>query len=87
VVRLYNRLEAALAGLAVDDVVAGNFLVEVAPCGNNWLIRERYMSAWERGLELDECIPYTFSYRMSPTKVELRMIVRGDRGWLVVRLL
>lgn len=77
VVRLYNRLEAALAGRAVDDVVARNFFVEVAPCCNNWLVRERYMSACERGLELAECIPYTFPYRMSPTKVELRMFVHG----------
>lgn len=83
-VTFYNRYEQALAGLAEGDVLGRDFFVDVAPCTNNFMVRERFMQAWEQDDELDEILPYTFSYRMKATRVRLRMIVRGKQGWLLV---
>lgn len=83
-VTFYNRYEQALAGLAESDVIGRDFCVEVAPCTNNFKVREQFVNAWRDGKDMDESLPYTFSYRMAPTQVELRMMVRGRRGWLLV---
>ncbi len=85
-VTAYNQFEQKLAGLSLQEVAGRDFFVEVAPCTNNFLVRERYIQAWEAGTELDACIDYVFSYRMKPTPVTLRLLVRGQRGWLLVQL-
>lgn len=82
----YNAFEQRLAGLSAESVLGRDFFVEVAPCTNNFLVRERFIAAWERGEPLDALLPYTFSYRMKSTKVILRMIVHGDHSWLLVKL-
>ena len=84
IIRFYNRFEEELAGLDRSDVVSRDFFVDVAPCTNNFMVREPYVEAWEHGRSLDEIIRYTFSYRMKATPVRLRMLVSDRRGWLLV---
>ena len=80
VVRQYNDTEAALSGLTADDVVGRDFFVAVAPCTNNFLVRERFVSE----PELDATIDYVFSYRMRPTPVRLRLFRRPTGPWLLL---
>lgn len=83
---IYNQFEQQLAGLSPDDVIGRDFFVDVAPCTNNFLVRERFIDAWDRSVPLDAMVPYTFSYRMKATRVLLRLLVRGERGWMLVKL-
>ena len=81
----YNAFEQRLAGLDPADVLGRDFFVDVAPCTNNFMVRERFFEAWEADAALDERLRYTFTYRMKPTRVVLRLLVRGERGWVVVQ--
>lgn len=81
----YNTFEQRLAGLCAGDVIGRDFFVEVAPCTNNFMVRERFVDAWQSKTPLDEVIRYTFTYRMKPTRVRLRLLVHEQVGWLVVQ--
>jgi len=73
----YNRFESLLSGMSPENVVGKNFFTEVAPCTNNFLVASRF----ETESSLDEIIDYVFTYRMSPTKVRLRMLKDAAAGW------
>jgi len=79
----YNSYEATLSGLAPPRVLGKNLFTEVAPCTNNYLVAARY----EESATLDETIPYVFTLRMRPRKVELRMVKTtcGKHQYLLVR--
>ena len=85
-VTVYNRFEEQLAGLSRDDVLGKDFFVDIAPCTNNFMVRERFIGAWDGDGVLDEQVPYTFSYRMKATKVRLRLLVRDSSAWLLVNV-
>jgi len=72
-VTLYNRWESGLSGLSPERVVGRSFFEEIAPCTNNFLVAERYIDT----AELDETIGYTFTWKMNPTPVRLRMLRQG----------
>ena len=77
----YNAVESRYSGLPRDRVVGRHFFRDVAPCSNNRLVAQRYE------LEvLDETIAYTFSLRMKPVPVTLRMLKPADidRMYLLV---
>jgi photoactive yellow protein len=80
----YNKTESQYSGLPPDRVVGRDFFHHVAPCSNNQRVAERY-----RLSSLDETINYTFSFRMKPVPVALRMIkvANGSRMYLLVRWL
>jgi photoactive yellow protein len=80
----YNAFARRLWGLG-REVVGRDFFAEVAPCTNNLMIRERFSSAWKGGPELDDELRFTFSYPMRYTRVVLRILTRGARGWLVAK--
>lgn len=84
-VTAYNAFEQRLSGLQASRILGRDFFTEIAPCTNNYMVRERFVDAWETGADLDVEIPYTFSFRMRPTRVVLRLLVRGARGFLVVK--
>jgi photoactive yellow protein len=85
-VTAYNQFEQDLAGLSKADVLAKDFFTEIAPCTNNFMVRERFIDGWESGQTCDEQIDYVFSYKMRKTKVRLRMLISGNEGWLAVKL-
>ena len=79
----YNLLESQMAGLSRERVLARNFFSEVAPCTNNYLIAERFISE----PELDATLDYVFTLRMKPTPVKLRLLksVSADHMYLLVK--
>ena len=78
----YNAWESKMAGLSRERVLARNFFAEVAPCTNNYLVAERFMSE----PELDATLDYVFTLRMKPTAVRLRLLrsATADHMYLLV---
>jgi photoactive yellow protein len=71
-VRLYNRWEATLAGIAPTTAEGRNFFTQVAPCTNNRLVLGKFKDGVQKGA-LDVEFNYTFTYKMRPTNVALRL--------------
>lgn len=72
VVEIYNRNQSERGGVSVTSVVGKNFFTQVAPCCNNNLVYGRFKKGVARD-ELDTVFPYTFTYKMKPTAVQLRL--------------
>ncbi len=70
----YSDALTVLAGISKENAVGKNFFTEVAPCTNNFMVAEKY-----KNKELDEALPYMFTYITKPTPVELRLI-KGING-------
>jgi len=65
----YNAAESRYSGLPPARVVGRHFFLEVAPCADTPTVAGRY------GRDgLDETLSYTFSLRMRPTAVTLRLL-------------
>lgn len=69
-IKAYNRYELDLSGNRLKDVLDKNFFKQVAPCTNNFMVAEKYQS----DQVLDEKLDYIFTYKMQPTKVQLRLL-------------
>lgn len=78
----YNAPESRASGLPPDRVIGRHFFRDVAPCANNRLVAQRY------ALEaLDETRAYTFSLRMQPVPVTLRMLKPAASGSMYLLVL
>ena len=79
----YNAVESRMAGLSKERVLARNFFVDVAPCTNNFMVAERFISE----CELDATLDYVFSLRMKPTPVKLRLLksASADHMYMLVK--
>jgi photoactive yellow protein len=78
----YNATESRYSGLSRERVLGRHFFRDVAPCSNN-----RYVAGRFEQLALDETLAYTFSLRMKPVPVTLRLLRSADstRMFLLVR--
>jgi len=85
VVQFFNAYESELSGVDPDDAKGSNFFTQVAPCTNNRLFRGRFKKGVRRG-ELDETFSYTYTYKMRPTLVDVRLY-RDEAGnnWIMVQ--
>jgi photoactive yellow protein len=85
VVQFYNEYESELSGVNPDDAVGRNFFTSLAPCSNNRIFLGRFRKGVQSG-DLDERFTYTFTYKMRPTLVDIRLY-RDDEGtnWLLVK--
>lgn len=83
VVERYNAVESELAGLSAAKVLGKHFFTEVAPCTNNFLVAQRF----DDEPRLDATLPYVFTLRMRPTRVELRLLKApgAARQYILVR--
>lgn len=85
IVQFYNQFEEHFSGRSASKTIGRSFFEEVAPCTRNRLFQNRF----ERGLEngdLDTIFSYTFTYRLRPTLVDVRMLLgRAGRPWILVR--
>ncbi len=72
IVRMYNRWESTLAGVAAASTLGRNFFTQVAPCTNNRLVFGKFKDGVQVGA-LDTEFSYTFTYKMKPTNVVLRL--------------
>ena len=81
----YNEAEAELSGLSPDEVVGRNFFTQVAPCTNNRLFRGRFEDGVAAG-SMDETFSYTYTYKMKPTLVNVRLCRDADgTNWILVQ--
>lgn len=71
-IKLYNKWESDMAGVPQHDAVGKNFFTQVAPCTNNRLVHGRFKKGVQAG-SLDVEMNYTFTYKMKPTNVQLRL--------------
>jgi len=53
--------------------------VELAPCLNNCLVAGRFEEAQDQAQALDETLPYVLSFRMRPTRVQMRLLSSPDQ--------
>jgi photoactive yellow protein len=85
VVQFFNAYESELSGVDPDDAEGNNFFTQVAPCTNTLLFRGRFKKGVRRG-ELDETFSYTYTYKMRPTLVDVRLY-RDEAGhnWIMVQ--
>lgn len=84
-VEFFNRYESQLSGVDPSDAIGANFFTQVAPCSNNRIFRGRFKEGVRKG-ELDEKFTYTYTYKMKPTLVDVRLR-RDDEGnnWILVQ--
>jgi photoactive yellow protein len=84
-VQMYNKWEAEMAGVAPQDAEGKNFFTQVAPCTNNRLVFGKFKDGISRG-SLDAEFNYTFTYRMKPTNVVLRLVrdPKSKSNWVLV---
>jgi photoactive yellow protein len=84
-VQLYNRWESEMAGVAVATAEGKNFFTQVAPCTNNRLFFGRFKDGVAKG-ELDAEFNYTFTYKMRPTNVSIRLFRHASSrsNWVFV---
>lgn len=85
VVQFYNQYESEMAGVSPEEALGKNFFTQLAPCSGNRLFHGRFKKGIKKN-SLDERFTYTFTYKMSPTLVDVRMH-RDDenRNWVLVR--
>ena len=74
VVLRYNACERQGSGLDRDRVVGLPLFGVVAQCMNNYLVAQRFDDAVESGQALDAVLDFTFTLRMKPTPVTLRLL-------------
>jgi len=83
-VLLYNKWESDMAGVPVAATAGKNFFTEIAPCTNNRLFFGRFKDGVAAG-SLDAEFNYTFSYKMKPTNVVVKMLRNSDNtNWVFV---
>lgn len=87
VVRLFNRWESQLSGVAVSSAEGRNYFTQVAPCTNNRLVMGKFKDGVKNGA-LDAEFNYTFTYKMRPTNVRMRLYRHPATGtnWVFVSL-
>ena len=71
----YNAAEAQGAGYSPAQVLGRHLFTDVAPCMNNYLVAQRFDD--EPGL--DQQLEYTFTFRVRPTLVRLRLLKQPGR--------
>jgi len=83
-VEFYNRYESELSGVDPSDAIGQDFFTQLAPCSNNRLFRGRFKEGLDSG-SLDERFSYTFTYKMRPTLVDVRLY-RDETGqnWVLI---
>jgi photoactive yellow protein len=85
IVTFYNRYESNLSGLAPAEALGQDFFHELAPCSNNHLFLGRFREGVAAD-DLDERFTYTFTYKMRPTLVDIRLY-RDQEGqnWVLIQ--
>ena len=83
-VEFYNRYESDLSGVPPEEALGKEFFTQLAPCSNNHLFRGRFEEGLEAGA-LDDHFTYTFTYKMRPTLVDVRLY-RDEAGlnWVLI---
>lgn len=86
VITFYNEYESDLANVDPEDAVGKNFFTQIAPCTNNRLFFGRFKEGVAEGA-LDVAFPYTFTYKLRPMLVDIRLYRSPEDGsnWVLVK--
>lgn len=86
-IQLYNKWESELAGVSAAAAEGKNFFTQIAPCTNNRLVFGKFKDGLAKG-ELDTEFNYTFTYKMKPTNVMIRLVRHKptQTNWVFVAL-
>lgn len=87
VIKMYNKWESEMAGVPPTTAEGRNFFTQVAACTNNRLVFGKFKDGVARG-ELDAEFGYTFTYKMKPTNVQIRLYRHAPSAtnWVFVGL-
>ena len=84
IIEYYNKFEQRLSGYTHEQTVGQSFFEEIAPCTNT----ARFSGAFFEGIQsgdLDKTFTYTFTYRMEPLIVRIRLLMdRNSRYYVLV---
>lgn len=78
VVVRYNATERQGSGLETRQVMGLPLFSVVAQCMNNYLVAQKFDDAVAAGQTLDAALDFTFTLRMKPTPVRLRLLSHPD---------
>ena len=86
IIQYYNKYESELASVQPSTAVGKNFFTEIAPCTNNRLLFGKFTDGVGSG-KLDATIPYTFTYKMKPTNVNIQLYhdAASKTNWVLVQ--
>lgn len=73
IIQFYNTFEQRLSGYSSTETVGKSFYQEIAPCTDSERFSGKFFAGVEEG-ELDEMFTYTFTYRMEPLIVKIRLL-------------
>lgn len=85
-IQAYNKYEQDLGGLTEAEVQGKNFFGEIAVCTNNALFRGVFKEGVAAN-SLNHLFPYTFTYKMSPTPVQVHLYrdQASSTNWILVK--
>ena len=83
---LYNKYLSEFSGIDPASAEGRSYFTQIAPCTNNRLFYGKFKAGLAAG-ELDESFPYTFSYKMKPTAVDVHMVrdEASETNWVFVQ--
>lgn len=87
VIELFSEVETAFSGVRPEAAEGRNFFTRIAPCTNNRLFYGRFKKGVKAG-ELDHSMPYTYTYKMRPTNVRIRLYRHPETqtNWIITRV-
>jgi len=84
-VTFYNHFEARFSCRSPEQTIGRNFFDEVAPCTRSRLFEGRFKNGIAKD-RLDVRFSYTFTYRIRPTLVDVRLLKeKGETVWILIR--
>jgi photoactive yellow protein len=83
IIKVYNRYESELGGIAPSDAIGKNFFTDIAPCTNNKVFRGCFTKGVEQGTA-DCLFSYTFTYKMRPTEVKVHLHRSSGINWMLI---
>jgi len=73
-IAVYNRFEAQSTGLDQARQIGKDLFGEVAQCMNNFMVAQRFEDALSGKQPMDATMDYVLTWKMKPTKVQLRLL-------------
>lgn len=82
----YNIAGEKHGNVPIQEAEGVNFFSQVAPCTNNLIFKGAFKKGVEAG-EMDLLFPYTFTYRMRPTPVQVHLYRQksSDKNWVFIK--
>lgn len=85
-IQLYNKYNTDKFLYAASEVIGKNYFTDIVPCANNFLFKGRFQRGVDTN-ELDTEFDYTFTYKITPTKVKVRLFrdATTKSNWVFIK--